>query len=236
MQVTELWRYPVKSIGGERLTSATVGAFGIEGDRGWGVFDVETGNVLTARRSPALLMMSARVVDGDVIITLPDGTDIESAKADTPLSIVLDRSVELRAAGDEGGTYENPMDPFNDADWVSWTGPAGAWHDSERGRVSVVSTSTLGDWELRRFRVNLLVDGDGEDRLVGSRVTIGDVGLDVAKRIDRCVMITRPQPGLDRDLELLKTINRDRERCLSVGATVAATGTVAVGDTLTVPG
>lgn len=234
MQVTELWRYPVKSIGGERLTSANIGPLGIEGDRGWGVFDVETGNVLTARRSPGLLMMSARVVDGDVIITLPDGTDIESAKADTPLSIVLDRSVELRAAGDEGGTYENPMDVENDADWVSWTGPAGAWHDSGRSRVSLVSTGSLGDWDIRRFRTNIVVDGSDEDDFVGASIGIGDdLVLDVTKKIDRCVMVTRPQPGLDRDLELLKQINRERESCLSIGAVITTPGSVAVGSSVT---
>ena len=235
MQVTEIWRYPVKSMGGERLTSAMVGSLGVEGDRGWGVFDVETGNVLTARRSPDLLMMSARVVDGDAIVTLPDGTDIESSKADTPLSIVLDRPVELRSAGDEGGTYENPMDVENDADWVSWTGPAGAWHDSGRSRVSLVSTASLGDWDIRRFRTNIVLDGSGEDDFVGDAVAIGDdLVLDVTKRIDRCVMITRPQPGLDRDIELLKQINRERESCLSIGALIATPGTIEIGSQITV--
>ena len=230
MQVTEIWRYPVKSIGGERLTSAAVGSLGVEGDRGWGVFDVETGNVLTARRSPGLLMMSARVVDGEVIITMPDGSEVGSSNADGPLSALLERPVELRAAGDEGGTYENPMDVENDADWVSWTGPAGAWHDSGRSRVSLVSTGSLGDWDIRRFRTNIVVDGSGEDDFVGDAVAIGDdVVLDVTKRIDRCVMITRPQPGLDRDLGLLKQINRERESCLSIGALITTPGTIEIG-------
>ena len=50
--------------------------------------------------------------------------------------------------------------------------------------------------------------------------------------IDRCVMVTRPQPGLDRDLQVLRTINRDRGSMLCVGATVDEGGTVAVGDTI----
>ena len=56
MRVLELWRYPIKSIGGERLDVAEVAEFGIVGDRGWGLVDEETGNVLTARRAPTLLM------------------------------------------------------------------------------------------------------------------------------------------------------------------------------------
>ena len=33
MRVLELWRYPIKSIGGERLDVAEVAEFGIVGDR-----------------------------------------------------------------------------------------------------------------------------------------------------------------------------------------------------------
>jgi len=39
MRVDQLWRYPVKSVGGERLTAATVGVLGIEGDRGIAIHD-----------------------------------------------------------------------------------------------------------------------------------------------------------------------------------------------------
>ena len=67
MQVTQLWRYPVKSIGGEQLESASIDELGIVGDRGWGVFDVATGTVLTARRSPQLLFASARIEDGELM-------------------------------------------------------------------------------------------------------------------------------------------------------------------------
>lgn len=241
MQVLELWRYPVKSMGGERLQSAPLGELGIAHDRGWGVFDVDTGTVLTARRTPELLYATARVVDGGLVVTLPDGAELRAGDATTTatneaLSGWLGRTVELRAAGDGGGTYENPMDADNDAEWVSWTGPGGAWHDSKWSRVSLVSTGSLGEWDVRRFRTNVVVDGSGEDHFVGDHLCFGDgsgsAELAVFKRIDRCVMVSRPQPGLDRDLALLKQINRERERCLSIGALVAKPGTIAVGDTV----
>ncbi|MGK0275048.1 MAG: hypothetical protein ACI9N0_001429 [Ilumatobacter sp.] len=234
MHVTELWRYPVKSMGGEQLDAAHVGELGIAGDRGWGVFDVATGTVLTARRSPQLLFASARVVDSDVVIEVPEIGQVASGEASAALSRWLGQEVELRAAGDVGGTYEVPLDFEHDADWVSWTGPAGAWHDSKSSRVSLVSTATLGDWDLRRFRTNIVVSGSGEDDFVGHHLQIGAVGsgaeLAVIKQIDRCVMVTRPQPGLDRDIELLKTINRDRATLLSIGSQIAVPGNVAIGD------
>ena len=43
-------------------------------------------------------------------------------------------------------------------------------------------------------------------------------------------MVTRPQPGLERDLDVLKTVNRDHSGVLSVGATVNRAGTIDVGD------
>jgi len=97
-----------------------------------------------------------------------------------------------------------------------------------------VSTATIGSWDRRRFRSNVLVDGEGEDALVGSRVGLGTAVVDVGMRIERCVMTTRPQPGgIDRDLHVLRTIARERDACLAVGALVAQPGVASVGDTLT---
>ena len=227
MRVLELWRYPIKSIGGERLDVAEVAEFGIVGDRGWGLVDEETGNVLTARRAPTLLMATCAIVDGAPATTTVEG-DVLRTSAD--YSDWLGQPVRVERAGDTGGTYENPMDFENDADWISWQGPAGAWHDSGRARVSIVSTASLGDWDGRRFRSNVLVDSAGEDDLIGERVTIGTATLNVTKGIDRCVMVTRPQPGLDRDLSVLTTLLRADVTTLSVGATVEAAGAARVGD------
>jgi uncharacterized protein YcbX len=233
MQVTQLWRFPVKSVGGESLSSAHVGELGIEGDRGWGVFDVATGTVLTARRSPQLLFASARLDGEELVIDIPEVGDVAEGGASAALSLWLGQEVELRRAGDQGGTYEVPLDFENDTDWVSWTGPEGAWHDSKWSRVSLVSDVTLGDWDIRRFRTNIVVDGQGEDDFVGDHVRIGGESgaeLAVSKQIHRCVMITRPQPGLERDIDLLKHINAERSSMLSVGALIATPGSVAVGD------
>lgn len=228
MRVVRLWRYPVKSMGGESLDRVDVGPDGVDGDRRWGVLDDETGRVLTARREPRLLLASARHLGpGRVVIILPDGTETDDG---ADLAAWLDRDVSLVAAGTEGGVYENPLDAERDADWMSWQGPGGAWHDSGEARITLVSTTTLGSWDERRFRANVILDGDGEDRLVGGRVHVGDAALDVTKRVSRCVMVTRPQPGLERDLDVLRTVNRERGGCLAIGATVARPGRIAVGD------
>ncbi len=230
LTISELWRYPVKSVGGERLATATVTELGIEGDRCAGIVDLETGMTLTARRAPELLFASARFTElGSVELTLPDGTVTAD---DAVLSEWLGRPVRLAYAGEDGGTYEVPLDFENDADWVSWTGPGGAFHDSTKTRVSLVSRSTLGAWDQRRFRTNVILDGEGEETLVGHQATLGPVTLDVRKQIDRCVIVTRPQPGLERDLDVLRTINRERESFLGIGALIVTGGSVTTGDTL----
>ena len=239
MKVLELWRFPVKSLQGERLPEAEVGPAGIAGDRHWALFDRDTGFGLTARRVPELLFGAARIrPDGGVEVVLPDGTVTAD---EAVLSDWLGRNIELREARDtgdgaEGPTYESPVDDeLTDVDeWNLWQGAPGPFHDSPRIRLSLVSTGTLGDWDRRRFRANVLLAGEGEDALVGSRVRIGGVELDVVEPVPRCVMVTRPQPGgIGRDNGVLKTIHRERDGCLAIGALVARTGTVAVGDELT---
>ena len=75
MRVLELWRFPVKSLQGERIEEVEVGPRGLAGDRGWAIFDLDTGFGLTARRAAELLHASARLrPDGTPEITLPDGT------------------------------------------------------------------------------------------------------------------------------------------------------------------
>jgi uncharacterized protein YcbX len=219
---------------GEPVASVAVTPNGLEGDRRFGILDCATGNILTARREPQLLFASAAIDDAGVLtITLPDGS---TAKDDDALSSWLGRRVELRAASDDfAGTYETNFLVGDDEgrDWFAWQGPANRFHDSERTVVSLVSAGTIGAWDPRRFRANVLLDGNGEDALVGSTVQLGDAVLDVAKQVDRCVMVTRPQPGgIERDVDVLKTINRDRAGNLAIGAVVTTPGRVAVGDEL----
>src|SRR3954464_14565272 len=55
MFVAEIWRYPVKSMGGERLQECTLTALGIPGDRVVHVTDAR-GRVVTSRSRPRLLL------------------------------------------------------------------------------------------------------------------------------------------------------------------------------------
>ncbi|MDQ1685680.1 MAG: uncharacterized protein QOC82_2417 [Frankiaceae bacterium] len=91
--VAEIWRYPVKSMAGERVARSAIGERGLHADRMWAVRDVELDTFTTARRWPLLLQCSARFVEDpadrraepgdvlDVVVTLPDGTEVASSDA-----------------------------------------------------------------------------------------------------------------------------------------------------------
>lgn len=92
--VAALWRYPVKSMGGEQVASSVLDRRALHADRMWAVRDLELGAVTTARRLPALLGCTARYVDeppagvgpGDVVpvaVTFPDGTEVATTDRET---------------------------------------------------------------------------------------------------------------------------------------------------------
>jgi uncharacterized protein YcbX len=103
--VREIWRYPVKSMGGERLDRTEIGDRGLYGDRGWAVRSDETGEIHNAKRFPALMQCAARYrtePDADCIpdvdITFPDGSTLgsDSPLLGSRLSELMRRRVSLR--------------------------------------------------------------------------------------------------------------------------------------------
>jgi uncharacterized protein YcbX len=115
--VAELWRYPVKSMRGERVDAADVGELGLVGDRKFAIVDVGTGKVGSAKHPRlwgALLQCHARYVaapsaesPGPVSITLPDGSETgsEDPDVDARLSEVFGRPVQLTTVAPEGNSY-----------------------------------------------------------------------------------------------------------------------------------
>lgn len=104
-KVKEVWRYPLKSMAGERLSTAGVGARGLWGDRGWALRDEEAGEIRGAKISPALMLCAARYraepsAEGQpphADIELPDGTQTstDDPKINGLLSELVRRRVTL---------------------------------------------------------------------------------------------------------------------------------------------
>ena len=249
MEIVAIWRYPVKSLQGEPLDTAVVERDGLEGDRRWGIRDVRTGRILTARRRPALLHARASYRDAQPVITLPDGRTVEGpgSTTDRLLSEWLDGPVSLvTAVSSAPGRAEYFADATDDSSpAIEWTMPTNRYVDA--AALLVLSTSSLrtassfspaGDWQPRRFRPNLLVRtaGDGwvEDAWVGQAVHTGSAVLAPTEGCMRCTMVTREQPGLDADPDVFRTLARHHGAKLGVWCDVTLTGSVRVGDAVTV--
>ena len=214
--IAEVWRYPVKSLPGERLDRrVAVRATGIEGDRMRAVVDEVTGKVLSAKTVPRLLSASI-------------GWDAAT------LSSFLGQTVRLaEPIAGEPSVFDMDLDPDDaGAGVVELRTQPGSFFDS-RSTLHLLTTASLGGQDVRRFRPNLLIACEGdhpEDAWVGGRVRIGDVEATVRKRTGRCVLITREQPGLPKASGLLRDLNRERAGDLGVYADPKTEGTVGVGD------
>jgi uncharacterized protein YcbX len=257
MRVAALWRYPVKSMQGESPDEVELGVNGVAGDRSFGVLDLDSGSVLSAKREGRLLEATARLAGASVLVGLPGAREIgPGAELDEHLSQWLGRRSRLvDAAGHPSATFEAPADfERDDSELVSWTGPSGSFADS-----SPVHLLTLTDlaqlarerpelqWDVRRFRPNVVVDDAGgalpigRDGLAtasrGDRIALGAAQVEVEKPCSRCVMTTRVQPGgLERQLDVLRHVIAAHETNIGLLAEVVRGGTVRVGDEVKVLG
>jgi uncharacterized protein YcbX len=242
MRVAQVWRYPVKSMQGERLDALDVDDDRIPGDREWGVRDSVTGTVLNARATRRLLHASARLHDGEVCITLPDGRELRESdpSTDLALSSFVGQPVHLaHAKRDEQAIFET-LSEFSAATptMVQWISVPGSFNDG--APVHVLTTASLraasalhpsGEWDVRRFRPNLLVDVDGDGFVEDGwrSVRVGNVELEIFKKTSRCTITARAQPGLAEDIEVPRSLARNREARLGVYARVTVPGAIEPG-------
>ena len=244
--VRELWRYPVKSLGGERCDSLRLGPDGVLGDRVLAILDVESGRVLSAKRHARMLEASASWSDAGVTIVLPDGRALRSddGDADGALSAWLGRAVRLVTAGEGACVAESQPDPEDAASVGTFLLPGGRLVDE--APVHLLSTADLragrasypdGAWDVRRFRPNIVLDGGGFDLdgagPPGAVLTIGGSLLAVTGPCRRCVMVTRGQHGLAADPGILRSLARSHRASLGAYAAVLRPGEVCSGDTAT---
>ena len=236
LRVREIHRYPVKSMLGERLDSVEVEDRGVVGDRWWAVREAG-GRFASGKDSRRFHRMDAvfecRATlgkDGVPEVALPDGSrmPVTDPAAGPRLSTLFGEPVELVR---EGQTRRPGM---------------GVVQHFDAAPVSLVGTATLratgqlvGDDEPldpRRFRANFVVETDepyAEDGWVGRMLTVGEVQLHVTEQIERCRTVDVQQGDVPRHGRILKALGETRDLMLAVYAEPVVTGTVAVGDAIT---
>jgi uncharacterized protein YcbX len=228
--VDQIWRYPIKSIGGERLDMSFADDRGLLGDRVWAVQD-DAGKLGSGKNSRrftrvlGLLDLTSRYDDEDEppIVVAPDGSQhpVASGDADAYLQALSGRAVHVRR--DTGIMHFDEV-PF-----------------------SLVGTATL-DWlarqvpvsvDARRLRPNVVVRTEvafAEEAWVGRAVRIGSVEAVFDRVFTRCVMVGMAQPGLGESGDVLKRIGEraDNPVCMAIGGHIRQAGTIKVGEDVSV--
>ena len=205
MWISELWRYPVKSMAGERLQEALLGVDGIPGDRMLYVIDGR-GEILSARTKPNLLRHAATVNHGEVLV---DGRPWQSPEVTAAVRTAAGSDARLVAAA---GPERFDILPL----LVATDGAIEAFgYDGRRLRPNIVVAGVEGlaerDWE-------------------GRQLAAGETVIALAELRGRCVMTTwDPETG-DQDVDVLRHINSAFDGTLALNAWAGREGRVAIGD------
>jgi uncharacterized protein YcbX len=225
-RVATLYRYPVKSMGAESLSSAAIGWHGLAGDRRWAFIrpHLESSGFpwLTIRERPDLWHYQPSFVE-------PERPDASATRVRTP-----------------GGVDFEVQDPALAAE----LGPGVRVIRQHRGvfdvaPLSLITTRTVASLgaslamplRVERFRPNLVIepaddvtDDFPEDAWVGAVVRVGEMRMRIDQRDQRCVMVNVDPETTSREPSVLRTIARERDACLGVYGTTVQPGHVAAGD------
>jgi uncharacterized protein YcbX len=226
--VLELWRYPVKSLLGERLEAVEVEARGLENDRRFAVTDRhgKIGSGKTTRRFrllPGLFDLRARMDGEQALVTLPNGRELHVGDP------TLDKFVSARYGDDLRFVEESNVAHHDAAPLHLLTTASLSWLQVRLSGSQV---------DRRRFRPNILLDVAGsevvEDEWVGHRFSLGGAVVRIRERTERCVMTTNSQDDLPQDPDVLAAVTNLNDVCLGIYATVEKPGTIRVGDKVTI--
>jgi uncharacterized protein len=208
MHVAEIWRYPIKSLKGERLQEADITVNGITGDREIVVVRALNGRILTSRVKPGMLGLQGRI-GADGIPT------INGFRWDSPEALEL----VTKAAGENVSLEQLPAPQAFDI------------------LPLLVATDGAAQYlniDHRRLRPNILLADvpDLEERKWPGRIlAIGNVRIRMEQLRDRCVMTTYDPDTLQQDPSVLLRIVRELGGSTALDSSVIAGGIIHVGDT-----
>ena len=206
MKVVEIWRYPVKTMAGEKLQRAHLGPLGIEGDRVVRVEDAQE-QVITSRSHPRFLGHEAALgLDGEPLV---DGRPWNSPEVGaTVVDIAGPRARLVRHDG---------VDRFDVLPLlVATDGAIAAFgHDHRRLRPNIV----IGG-----------VEGLAEREWPGSCLRMGKALIGVQDLRQRCIMTAYDPDTQVRDKEITRDIYRRFAGKLALDCFVIEGGELFVGD------
>jgi uncharacterized protein len=207
MHVSEIWRYPVKSLKGERLKETEITPLGIPGDRQIAVIRTLNGRFLTSRSKPKLLGLQGSI-NANGIATI-NGHPWNSVEA---LQLVRE------AAGEPVALQQIPAPQAFDVLPLL---------------IATDGAARYLNIDHRRLRPNILLADvpDLEERnWPGRTIAIGDVRIHAEKLRDRCVMTTFDPDTQAQDPSVLLRIVRELDGSTALDSSVITPGKIRVGD------
>ncbi|MEP6900952.1 MAG: MOSC N-terminal beta barrel domain-containing protein [Actinomycetota bacterium] len=227
--IKAIYRYPVKSMAGERLAEAALGWHGIEGDRRFAFMRTkETGGFpwLIGSRFPGLLRyqpISQNAAEPTHIVT-PDENILEL------------RSEVLRE--EISAAYKSPVALFQLNH--------GIFDEAMISLINVATIDEIGrmsgsDLDPRRFRPNILLETNGttaaafeEDKWVGKIIAFGKENdgpsMSVMQRDARCAMINFDPDTAVSTPQILKTVVRSNQNNAGIYGSTLRSGLISEGD------
>ncbi|SDS49130.1 MOSC domain-containing protein [Pseudomonas oryzae] len=233
LRLSALYRFPVKSLGGELLQRAEIDALGLAGDRRWMVVDGASGRFLTQRQLPGMTQLGARWLDAETLeLNAPGRAQLQVAvpPADEALRgvTVWGDSLQAPDAGDAAAAWLSaaldracrlvhvPASRARQVDTAyAQVGDRVGFADGFP--LLLIGQASLDDLaarvgrplEMLRFRPNLVIEGGDPYAEDGwGRLRIGAVEFERVKPCSRCAIPTLDPHSGERsaDGEPLKTL------------------------------
>ena len=232
--VAGLWRWPVKSMAGERVNALRLDGRGAGGDRTHAVTHLHKGRrkPLTAREAPRLLAWHARYpfnVDGGIdparppfaIVTAPDGRSYRWGDPRLKHALAGDLGREIELTRDIAGIQDLPRTLLI----------------TTEASLQALGDELGGPVDLRRFRPNLHLDLDaaGWEELgwAGAELAFaGGVRLRLLHPCERCAIPTRHPDTQVKWPGLLKHLTTTHEQNFGINARVLTGGRLEAGETV----
>lgn len=232
--IRELVRYPIKSMAGRATDAAVLGWHGLDGDRRFALRRLGADNGFPWVSASAL---------PDLIRYQPLGLD-ESTGEPLPTHARTPDGAELALqdgalAAEVAARLGSPVELMRLKHGVFDEAPISLIHPATMARIGSEAGLAL---DPRRFRANVVIESEGgqaflEDTWVGRSLVFGDdergPAVAVTLRDLRCMMINLDPDTAVQDARVMKAAVRLNQNYAGVYATVLRTGTLRVGDRVT---
>ncbi|MBB4077788.1 hypothetical protein GGR28_000389 [Lewinella aquimaris] len=264
MRVAAIYRYPVKSLGGESLNQADLAERGLVDDRRWMIVDA-SGQFISQRTHPHLARFGARVsgdrglhiyriADNRLLVDLPDArpkgpqtkrVTVWDDSLDAPVIDSPELANELGIPGIRLAYMHDGVERTIDPRYAK-SGERVSFADgypylfTTTASLNMLSQRYGRELDVRRFRPSVVIESAtayAEDEWTG--LCIGSHSFYLPKPCARCVMITNDPDTGEREPAVLTTLATHRKRGNKVifgmnGIWSGGDGPLRVGDEVTV--